>query len=96
MSKVSPPADPISTSTETVHTCMDLRVSSLMLAPALPCRSEGEARQHVHARPRLTPQTSVNVEYDRDVTRSSFKQTLEFWRQLDEKGSRSIGKFVER
>eukprot|EP00965_Chrysotila_dentata_P111452 3684961-Pleurochrysis_carterae.AAC.1 len=70
---------------ETVHACMDLRVSSLTIAPTLPCRSEEEARQHVHAQPRLTPQASVHVEYDRDATRSSFQQAIEFWRHLEEK-----------
>eukprot|EP00965_Chrysotila_dentata_P049152 1630060-Pleurochrysis_carterae.AAC.1 len=70
MSKVSPPVDLISLPMETVHACMDLRVSSLMIAPALPCRSEGKARQHVHARPRLTLQASVHVNHDRDATRS--------------------------
>eukprot|EP00965_Chrysotila_dentata_P162245 5357856-Pleurochrysis_carterae.AAC.1 len=73
MSKVSPPADLISLPMETVRACMDMRVSSLMLAPALPRRSEGEARQDVHARSRLTPQASVHVDYDRDATRSSFQ-----------------------
>eukprot|EP00965_Chrysotila_dentata_P054730 1817301-Pleurochrysis_carterae.AAC.1 len=56
-----------------------------MLAPASPRRSEGEARQHAHARPHLTPQASVYVDYGRDATHSSFQQTLEFWRQLEEK-----------
>eukprot|EP00965_Chrysotila_dentata_P060857 2016971-Pleurochrysis_carterae.AAC.1 len=69
---------------ETVHACMDMRVSSLTHAPALSRRSEGEARQPVHARSRLTPQASVHVDYDQDATRSSFQQTLEFWRQLEE------------
>eukprot|EP00965_Chrysotila_dentata_P080717 2663445-Pleurochrysis_carterae.AAC.1 len=64
---------------------MDPKVSSLMIAPALPCRSERRARQHVHARPHPTLQASVQVDYDRDATRSSFQRTLEFWRQLEEK-----------
>eukprot|EP00965_Chrysotila_dentata_P175485 5792658-Pleurochrysis_carterae.AAC.1 len=85
MSKVSPPADLISLSLETVHVCMELRVNSLMIAPAIPCRSEGKARQHVHARPHPTVQASVHVDYDRDAMRSSFQRTLEFWRQLEEK-----------
>eukprot|EP00965_Chrysotila_dentata_P066291 2194402-Pleurochrysis_carterae.AAC.1 len=64
---------------------MDIGVSSLILATASPRRSEGEARQHAHTRPHFTPHASVYVEYDRDATHSSFRQTLGFWRQLEEK-----------
>eukprot|EP00965_Chrysotila_dentata_P027473 912183-Pleurochrysis_carterae.AAC.1 len=86
MSKVSPPADHISLPTGTVHACMDMAVSSLMLALVSARRSEGEAKQHAHARTHSTPHASVHVDYDRDAsTRSSFQQTLEFWRQLEEK-----------
>eukprot|EP00965_Chrysotila_dentata_P146022 4823809-Pleurochrysis_carterae.AAC.1 len=68
MSKVSSPADLIPLPMEVVHARMDLRVSSLMPAPALPRRSEGEARQRAHARPHLTLQAGVHVKYDRDAT----------------------------
>eukprot|EP00965_Chrysotila_dentata_P043997 1462378-Pleurochrysis_carterae.AAC.1 len=64
---------------------MDIGVSSLMLPPALLRRSEEEAKQHAHARPHFTPHANVHVDYDRDATDSSFQQTLEFWRQLEEK-----------
>eukprot|EP00965_Chrysotila_dentata_P129375 4276414-Pleurochrysis_carterae.AAC.1 len=68
MSKVSPPADLISLLTGTVHACMDIGVSSLMLAPVSSRRGEGEAKQHAHARPHSPPNASVHVDYDRDAT----------------------------
>eukprot|EP00965_Chrysotila_dentata_P128009 4232938-Pleurochrysis_carterae.AAC.1 len=68
MSKVSPPADLISLPTGTAHACMDIGVSSLMLATVSPRRSEGEAKQHAHARPHSAPHASVHVDYHRDAT----------------------------
>eukprot|EP00965_Chrysotila_dentata_P041381 1372664-Pleurochrysis_carterae.AAC.1 len=61
-----------------MHARMDTGVSSLMLAPVLSRRSEGEAKPHAHARPHFTPHASVHVDYDWDATDSSFQQTLEF------------------
>eukprot|EP00965_Chrysotila_dentata_P056607 1878102-Pleurochrysis_carterae.AAC.1 len=85
MPKVSPPADLIPLPMETVHVCMNIGVNSLMLPPALSRRSEGEARQHAHARSHSVPHASVHVECNRDATRSSFQQALEFWQQLETK-----------
>eukprot|EP00965_Chrysotila_dentata_P035335 1175289-Pleurochrysis_carterae.AAC.1 len=72
MSKVSPPADLISLPTGMVHARMDTGVSSLILAPVSSRRSEGEAKQHAHARPHSARHASVHVDYHRDATRSSF------------------------
>eukprot|EP00965_Chrysotila_dentata_P232535 6199027-Pleurochrysis_carterae.AAC.2 len=68
-----------------VQVFIDQRISSLMLATALPYRSEGSAGQQANVRRHLTPNASAHNDYDRDATQSSFQHTLGFWRQLEEK-----------
>eukprot|EP00965_Chrysotila_dentata_P046733 1551894-Pleurochrysis_carterae.AAC.1 len=75
---------------------MDIGVSSLVLAPASPRRSEGEAKQHAHARPRFTPQKCV---CRLRPGRHAFELSAADARIMAAdrgKGSRSIGELAER
>eukprot|EP00965_Chrysotila_dentata_P099114 3277308-Pleurochrysis_carterae.AAC.1 len=68
-----------------------------MLAPASPRRSEGEARQHVHDRPHLTPQ-ATKCACRLQPRRHAFELSAyaRILAAAGGKGFRSIGELAER